>query len=241
TRLTNSGANLTAFWDSSGRRIYYSSILSGIMDIHSIEVDGSGEGTLILHEPNASLFVTSMLRDGTIVCLYGIGSSDIGIIPPGDKTELKPILNKKNMELNGKISPDEHWLAYESNKEGQFEVYLCSYPNVEETNIKISVGGGHDPLWSIDGRELFYRSNDAVMAVSIETKPKLTAHKPVELFRDRYALLGDIVTWDINPKDGKFLMVKDYSGISGKEGATQPRINIILNWFEELKDRVPIE
>ena len=162
-------------------------------------------------------------------------NSDIAARSMGDKGTSKTLLNKKNYELNGKISPEGKWLAYESNESRQFEIYVCSFPETENQRRKVSLNGGHSPLWSPDGRELYYRSGDAVMAVSIKAEASLNVEKPRELFKDRYALLG----WDIDPDGKRFLMVKEY-GYAAAEGKARQKINIVANWFEELKPTVPV-
>ncbi len=101
-------------------------------------------------------------------------------------------------------------------------------------------------MWSRDGRELFYRSEDAVMVVAVKTKPDLRLETPKILFRGTYAAYtlksypDPSNTWDISPDGKRFLMIKGpESTASG--GAGPSKINIVLNWFEELKQRVPVK
>jgi hypothetical protein len=132
-------------------------------------------------------------------------------------------------------------MAYTSNESGKEEIYVRSFPDMNG-RLRISTSGGNNPLWSPDGREIFYRNGNEVLAVSIKTSPAFIFETPRTLFQGTYVRSvnspgsRDFVTWDISPDGGKFLMMKESSAGSGP-----CKINIILNWFEELKDRVPVE
>jgi hypothetical protein len=115
---------------------------------------------------------------------------------------------------------------------------------------QVSSGGGNSPLWSPDGRELFYRNGDATLAVEVETEPTFKYGNAKILFRGTYlsvAILKIALTpWDIHPKTKKFLMIKPPAAAAresaaGKpaEAGPQPKIIIVLNWFEELKQKAP--
>ena len=97
-------------------------------------------------------------------------------------------------------------------------------------------------MWSPDGRELFYRSGDAVMAVAVDTEPTFKPGKPVLLFRGIYvAGRGEGVPWDIHPDGKRFLMMKPPAAEGDESAAEIPhKIIIVTNWFEELKERVPV-
>ena len=100
------------------------------------------------------------------------------------------------------------------------------------------------PFWSHDGKELFYRNGDEVITVSVETEPTFEHGKSETLFRGDYVTSGtaiDLITWDIHPDGNHFLMMKESTGDPSTEEASRPRINIISNWFEELKERVPTD
>jgi hypothetical protein len=93
------------------------------------------------------------------------------------------------------------------------------------------------------GRELFYRNGDAVMAVAVDTEPTFKSGKPVLLFRGTYvAGRGEGVPWDIHPDGKRFLMMK-WPEATDEESTEESlrKINIVLNWLEELKQRVPVD
>jgi hypothetical protein len=116
---------------------------------------------------------------------------------------------------------------------------------VEKDKLLVSNDGGHSPLWSRDGREIFYRSGDAVMAIPVNPASGFTAGAPKTLFRGVYVSLErafsgtrDLDPWDISHDGKRFLMMKE-SGPAESAAAGIHRINIVLNWFEDLKQRVP--
>ena len=99
------------------------------------------------------------------------------------------------------------------------------------------MGGGDNPLWSRDGRELFYLSGDAVMAASVTTEPNFgIVGTPKVLFRGPYItpLEIDGTPWDISPDGTHFLMIKE-----PRAGKSWRKLSVIMNWTEELKQRVP--
>jgi hypothetical protein len=95
-----------------------------------------------------------------------------------------------------------------------------------------------EPVWNPNGRELFYRSGDKILAVDIATQPSFNAGKPRTLFEGRYERTPATgPNYDISPDGQRFLMLKP----SEQEVAAPTQINVVLNWFEELKRHVPTE
>ena len=88
-----------------------------------------------------------------------------GEFPIYSDQTIKPLLNEKHTETVPQVSPDGRWMAYTSDETGQNEIYVRPFPEVNEGKWQVSTGGGDSPLWSPDGRELFYRSGDTVMVV----------------------------------------------------------------------------
>jgi len=157
----------------------------------------------------------------------------------GDR-EKKPLLTGKYIEANPQFSPDGKWMAYFSQESGQREVYVRPYPDVNKGGRwQISRGGGQEPKWSPDGGELFYWSGDAIMAVKIEQGPTFRPGPSKELFRGRYFTEIGFM-YDISPDGKRFLMIKEAGSIAS-EAKNTDQINIVLNWFEELKHRVPVK
>jgi dipeptidyl aminopeptidase/acylaminoacyl peptidase len=150
------------------------------------------------------------------------------------------LLHEKFNEIDPQISPDGRWLAYESNESspGHREVYVRPCPDVESgEKWQVSTNGGRNPLWSPDGRTLFYVGPDGAMAVPVETDPTFRLETPKKLFSGPY--LG----WDVSPDGKRFLLIREKREVSSdreSETVGLRKINIVLNWFEELKERVPV-
>jgi serine/threonine-protein kinase len=134
------------------------------------------------------------------------------------------------------LSPDGRYLANISDVTGDFEVYVQPYPNPDGVKWRITSGGGRDPAWSRDGRELFYQKDNTMFATAITTEPTFSARPAVALFDGPY--IDSMGRWyDVAP-DGRFLMLKP-GWLS--EGRETPVMHIVLNWFEELKRLVPTQ
>jgi serine/threonine-protein kinase len=155
------------------------------------------------------------------------------------------LLKEKYHEAQPQISPDGRWMAYTSNESGQNQVYVRPFPEIEGGRWQVSTSRGDSPLWSPDGRELFSRNGDAVMAVSLKTDPTFSVETPKVLFRGTYVNTvfvyqnWDFATWDISPDGKRFLMMKETGATTSSDGGPR-EINIVLTWFEELKQWVPV-
>jgi dipeptidyl aminopeptidase/acylaminoacyl peptidase len=154
----------------------------------------------------------------------------------------KPLLQEKYNELYPRVSPDGRWIAYASNESGKNEVYVRPFPDVNKGKWQVSTNGGDSPLWSPDGRELFYHTGDAAMAVRVETDPTFKPGKPAVLFRGTYySPIAGITAWDISPDGKRFLMLKGVPSTAKPAAPEAPgKINVVVNWTEELKQRVPV-
>jgi dipeptidyl aminopeptidase/acylaminoacyl peptidase len=134
-----------------------------------------------------------------------------------------------------RFSPDGRWMAYVSDESGRPEVYVQPYPG-PGGKWQISADGGIEPLWNPNGRELFYRSSNRVLAVPVTTQPTFSAGRPTMLFEGEYLASpfpNTGVTYDVTPDGQRFLMIKDARTAS----ATQ--INVVVNWFEDLRRLLP--
>jgi len=135
------------------------------------------------------------------------------------------------------LSPDGRWLAYQSTESGRMEIYVRPFPNVRSARWQISEGGGFAPLWSVDGREIFYRNTDSIVAAQIRTEPTFGVVSSNALFSlAGYVLAGTRgVKYDVG-RDGRFLLLKSDSP---GDSASRQDIVVVENWFEELKRLVP--
>jgi Tol biopolymer transport system component len=248
SRLTFEKSLTTSpLWTPDSRRIVYFSLRERTSAVYSRAADGTGKEEILGSVPETQALPYSWSADGKnlVLNLYKAGLDvDIGVMSMEGDRKYRTLLGEKYTEGQPQISPDGRWMAYISDDSGQIQVYVRPFPQVDSGRWQISQSGGDSPLWSRDGRELFYRSGDAVMGVSVKTGPAPIFSLPKNLFKGTYVSLpvsSDPHPWDISP-DGRFLMMKPPASAAAPSEAAGPRkINIVLNWFEELKQRVPVK
>jgi hypothetical protein len=132
-------------------------------------------------------------------------------------------------EFGAVFSPDGRWLAYTSNQSGRFEVYVQAF-HEGGARWQISSDGGTEPVWGRNGRELFFRNGDKMMAVDVATDPKFHAGKPRLLFEGRYEAYSLTTSYDVAPDGVRFVMVK-----ADQPSPAPMQFNVVLNWYEEIK------
>ena len=150
--------------------------------------------------------------------------SDIWVLSFSDKKAF-PYLQTEFGEDNSKLSPDGRWLAYESNESKRNEIYVMTFP-MKGGRWQISTGGGRMPVWSRDGRELYYVSADnKLMAVEIKPGVKFEAGVPLPLFdvSPGVGALNPYTNFDVS-KDGHFLIATPV-----KQSASAA-MTVMLNW-----------
>jgi len=183
----------------------------------------------------------SWSSDGQVVAFTESGRPgtwDVGILPMEGEGEPKFIVTTDAGECCPKFSTDGKWLTYVSNELGYNNVYVRPYPGPDVKWLISEEGeGGGEPVWSRDGTELFYRTGAKMMVVSIQTSDEtLEAGKPRLLFEGEYvshSIPPGLQYYDISPDGKRFFMMKEAVDQDAAE------INVVLNWFEELKRLVP--
>ena len=156
-------------------------------------------------------------------------------------SQTRQLLATEFDERFASVSRDGELIAYSSNQSGRFEIWIARFSDPHDA-VRVTLTGGSAPVWSVDGRELFYRSLDGarVFAVPIDRDPVLQpAGQPLKLFEGDYALPEGIRwrTYDVLP-DGGFVMVKQLPPPVATD--SRPDIIFVTNWIEELRARVPI-
>jgi len=158
-------------------------------------------------------------------------------VPLERPSEVKVLIKNEFCNDRPAISPDGHWIAYHSNLSGRQEIYAERYPELGDRQ-QISTGGGVRPLWSHDGRELFFTTPDnrQVISVSMLSGSSVLAGRPHDLFELSVAPTGGgNRPVDLAP-DGRFLFIS--GGPTGSDGLPSSII-LVQNWTEELKRLVP--
>jgi eukaryotic-like serine/threonine-protein kinase len=237
TRYTFEGnRNTDPAWTPDGKRIAFESNKEGPQNLFWQLADGSG-GLERLTTSDYTQFPLSWSPDGQLLAFIEFNPTtgrDIWMLRLGDR-KAQPFLRTPFDETSPQFSPDGRWLAYASNESGPYEIYAQPYPG-PGGKWQISTEGGTEPVWNRNGRELFYRSGDKMMAVDIATQPSFAAGKPRMLFEGQYQQTPvTFPNYDVSRDGQRFLMLKP-----SEQAASAPtQINVVLNWFEELKRRVP--
>lgn len=236
SRLTFSGTSSDRpVWSPDGQRIgFLSDGGTGGRQAWVQPSDGGGTASLLATWPGR-MDEVDFSPDGRwlIGRTFGSGGGTrkLLVMEIGVDTAMRMLLDGTADMYAPVLSPDSRWLAYTSEESGHAEVYVRPFPEVTSARWQVSVGGGREPLWSRDGRELFYRTDRGeVVAVGVTTTPGFASQNPVVLFTDMAALTGVFRrNYDV-ADDGRFLMVRAASGASGE-------LNVIFNWFEEIRAR----
>ena len=162
---------------------------------------------------------------------------DIHLLWLDGSGRVESLVHSSATDANAEVSPDDRWLAYDSDESGQFEIYVRPFPDAARARWQVSVGGGRQPLWSRDGRELFYRDfSGALLSVPVVLAPTFGAGAPRKILDDAgYAGDGRFLsgrTYDISRDGRHFLMLKYLPSAS-------PSLVFVLNWTAELTQHVP--
>ena len=236
SRFTFEGAqNYNAAWAPDGKRIAFFSDKEGPLNIFWQPADGSG-GMERLTTNEYSQVPRSFSPDGQLLSYVEVNPTtgyDIWVLRVSDhKTE--PLLRTPFNESVPAFSPDGHWLAYVSDESDRMEIYVRPYPG-PGGKYQISTDGGTEPVWNPNGKELFYRQGNKMMAVDITVHPTFSSSKPKMLFQGPYVpTRATFPYYDVSPDGQRFLMIK-----LSEQTSTPTQIVVVQNWFEELKRRVP--
>jgi Tol biopolymer transport system component len=238
-RLTFEGNNAVPTWSPDGKWIVYGSTNEeGRRALYRQVADGSGTPQKLTEENPWSPMSNSWSPDGVLAFSQGgPGGLDIWMLPMEGEGKPQVFISSTNDEAYPKFSPDGQWVAYVRQDRGQLQVYVSPYLEPEVKWLVSGDGGGGEPVWSPDGSELFYRSGDQMLVVSVQTEPTFSAGRPSALFEGSYyssSISIGLQYYDISPDGQQFLMIKE-------AGAGQDQINVVLNWFEELKRLVPTD
>jgi hypothetical protein len=236
----NEGIDEFAVWTPNGERLTYSVVREGAPDLYWVFLDGTDDAAELLFKSERHLaqFPTSWSHDGRYLAFVDEREEtqlDIWVLDHENGFQARPFLQEKFNEKAAVFHPSDDWIAYASDEvePGRFEVYVQHFPGGGDKQ-RISTHGGDEPVWDPSGKKLYYRGGDKMMAVTIDTVPEFSASAPKELFTGRYESFRFSANYDITPDGDRFIMIKP-------EKKSEPtQIIVVLNWFEELKRRVPL-
>jgi eukaryotic-like serine/threonine-protein kinase len=225
--LSDAGRNAQPVWHPDGRRVALVSDRGGDWDLYLHSLDGRGEPLLV--EP-LEQWLGAWTPDGAKLVFYQVDpqtARDLWVLDVEDGSTT-PFRRTPANERGVNLSPDGRWLAYVSDQSGRDEIYVESFPQ-GGARWTISAAGGTEPVWSRDGRELFYREERRMMAVPIEVDGDgIAPGLPTPLFEGDYdhEIVGN-ANYDV-AADGRFLMLR-------RGDPSKGHLMVVLNWDRELE------
>jgi Tol biopolymer transport system component len=232
------GEDTGPVWTPDSHRIVYSSQSGGALNLWWKAANETGPAEPLTTSANVQ-WPTSISSDGKQVVLTELTPTtgrDLMLLTLDGSHRVTPLLQTPFDELRGAISPDGHWLAYESNSTGQFEIWVRPFPNTSGGEYLISTSGGTRPAWAHTGKELFFLGADGtLMRVPVEaTATMWNAGAPTKLLEPRYYTGGGNPnrSYDVSPDGQRFLMIK---AASADPTTVPPNIIVVQHFDEELK------
>ncbi len=229
-------------WSPDGTQIIFTSYRDGQYNLYQKPASGLKDEKLLLRASSDRKVPTDWSHDGRFL-LYSIVSSqtkgDIWVLPIGGDKKPFPFLQTESNEQDGRFSPDGHWVAYVSDESGRDEIYVRTFSpdapgGASDSGGKwlISTGGGTEPRWRKDGKELYYvAAGGKLMAVDVASATGFQAGAPKALFLVPVSGEGALSpSWDVAPDGKRFLFPVPASGQD-----TTP-FTVVLNWQAGLKN-----
>jgi serine/threonine protein kinase/Tol biopolymer transport system component len=216
-----------SIWSPDAARLVFSSNRQSNYDLYMKNSDGAQEEKNIVHD-DIDKFANDWSRDGKYILYARATDLWFATLP-----ELKSGLFLKAVSVlrNGQFSPDGKWVAYASNETGKWEIYVTSFPE-SRGKWQVSTGGGEQPRWRGDGKELFYLASDGkMMAAPVTIGAHFDAGTPVALFQAaplQPFSLPDQFIYDVSRGGQRFLVITPV-----KQAETAP-MSVVLNWPAKL-------
>jgi Tol biopolymer transport system component/predicted Ser/Thr protein kinase len=240
TRLTETfGALSLPIWTPDGKHVTFRSMVSSSLNLHWMPADGSRAAERLTTSENMQS-PGSWSPDGQVLAFSENDPTtgwDVWVLKLEGERKPRPFLQTPFNEGAPMFSPDGRWLAYQSDESGRQEIYVRPFPGPGGRS-QISTEGGTEPMWARNGRELFYRSGDKMMAAAIETKPVFAATKPKLLFEGHYERgffsASFQPNYDVSPDGQRFLMIK-----ASEQESAVTQVNVVLNWSDEVRRLAP--
>jgi serine/threonine-protein kinase len=232
-KLTSDGDTQRPEWTPDGRRVLYQKAKLPTAGLQWQPSDFSGAAQLLQQNPTANVNAGVISPDGHYL-LYrlngGGATEDLHFRRLDGDTTSQPLAATKFLEYAPRVSPDGHWVAYASDPSGELEVYVQAFPALG-ARFPVSSGGGQTPMWSPDGKHIFFVANGRLHDATVSTARSFSVLSTKPLFDGNYDFTSSIFTnYDVAP-DGKHLLLV-------KPTAARSPIVFVHDWKYELRGRM---
>lgn len=247
TRMTrvsfDPAIDFSPVWSHDGREVIFGSFRSDPSALYSQLADGTGAVRLLLKDSRPLSPIALTPNGKQLVVRVGArGEYDLALVSLDGAPTLTPLVQTPFNDQNGEVSPDGRWLAYQTNESGQDEIYVRPFPAVSDGRWQVSNGGGQHPMWARDGRELFYTDAkaQALMTAPINATGSFGSGNATKIVDMRsYNIAPTARPYDLSLDGLRFLVIKNGELDDRSATTTSVTMAVVLNWFEELKAKVP--
>ena len=207
--VTSDNVSRTPAWTTDGARLLIHR-RTAVPDIFALRWDGTGTAEQVTHSGRAAGAAFTTSDDKTLV-YHEIGAEtgyDLMVKELGTASQARALVRTPSLEAGARLHPSGRWIAYATNVTGRSDVFVTAFPG-SGVRIPVTVDGGREPVWSRDGRELFFRQGTRMLAVSVIPGDPIRFTAPKVLFDEPYFEAGGPgnTQYDVAP-DGRFLMMK---------------------------------
>jgi serine/threonine-protein kinase len=239
TRLTFKANNWPALWAPDGKRVLFASDESGVKNLYVANADGSGQVERLTNSVYDQVPSAWSGQNNTILFLqFQNDNSQIWALPMDGDRKPKLFLESRVNLRYPEFSPDGRWIAYVSPESGTFQIYVQPYPGPGE-KVRISTTESTQPIWTANGREILFRGNSQeFFAAAVKSFNPFQTEDPHVVYSEKsggFSSTTPVRAWDAIPDGQRLIVTRD------EESKDKPvtQLQIVLNWAEELKRRVP--
>lgn len=229
-RFTPDGQNMYPLWSADGERLLFISVRQGDPSIYWQRADGTGTAEKLTETARAPESFSSQNQMLSYITLTNDGDYDVWTYSFRDKKSTPLVNTKGSSQHSSRFSPDGKWIVYVSDETGRFEVYVQPFPSTPSgTRVQVTKTGGEHPVWSPDGKTLYYDSAARIHSVSVKTDPSFATGDPVSLPITGFIQGTGRRQYDLTPDGQQFIMMFPAS----------QEVRTVPSWFDELKRRAP--